>query len=84
MKGKKVKTKTEESKVESKQFEWKTVYEEAFDIFRAHISDCSSTRISAFSKEFILAMDALLEGLGAIPSKQGNDGISCATAQATR
>ena len=54
-------------------FEWTTKHQEAFDALKEALSTAPVLGYPNFSREFILEIDASLNGLGAILSQQGKD-----------
>ena len=59
---------------ETRIFEWMTKHQEAFDALKEALSTAPVLGYPDFSREFILEIDASLNGLGAILSQQGKDG----------
>ena len=59
---------------EPRIFEWMTKHQEAFDALKEALSTAPVLGYPNFSREFILEIDASLNGLGAIISQQGKDG----------
>ena len=54
-------------------FEWTTKHQEAFDALKEAPSTAPVLGYPDFSREFILDIDASLNGLGTILSQQGKD-----------
>ena len=54
-------------------FEWMTKHQEAFDALKEALSTAPVLGYPDFSREFILEIDASLNGLGTILSQQGKD-----------
>ena len=61
-------------KPEVKPFEWMIKHQEAFDALKEALSTAPVLGYPDFTLEFILEMDASLNGLGAILSQQYKDG----------
>ena len=59
---------------EPRIFEWMTKHQEAFDALKEALSTAPVLGYPNFSREFILEIDASLNGLGAVLSQQGKDG----------
>ena len=59
---------------EQRIFEWTMKHQEAFDALKEALSTAPVLGYPDFSREFILEIDASLNGLGAILSQQGKDG----------
>ena len=59
---------------EPRIFEWRMKHQEAFDALKEALSTAPVLGYPDFSREFILEIDASLNGLGAILSQQGKDG----------
>ena len=59
---------------EQRIFEWMMKHQEAFDALKEALSTAPVLGYPNFSREFILEIDASLNGLGAILSQQGKDG----------
>ena len=55
-------------------FEWMTKHQDAFDTLKEALSTAPVLGYPDFSREFILEIDASLNGLGAVLSQQGKDG----------
>ena len=55
-------------------FEWTTKHQEAFDALKEALSTAPVLGYPDFSREFILEIDASLNGLGTLLSQQGKDG----------
>ena len=68
---------------EQRIFEWMTKHQEAFDALKEALSTAPVLGYPDFSREFILEIDASLNGLGAILSQQGKDGQICVIAYAS-
>ena len=62
------------SQTEPRTFEWTTKHQEAFDALKEALSTAPVLGYPDFSREFILEIDASLNGLGAVLSQQGKDG----------
>ena len=62
------------SQIEPRIFEWMTKHQEAFDALKEALSTAPVLGDPNFSREFILEIDASLNGLGAVLSQQGKDG----------
>ena len=58
---------------EHRIFEWTMKYQEAFDSLKEALSTAPVLGYPDFSREFILEIDASLNGLGAVISQQGKD-----------
>ena len=58
---------------EPRIFEWTMKHQEAFDALKEALSTAPVLGYPDFSREFILQIDAFLNGLGAILSQQGKD-----------
>ena len=52
-------------------------HQEAFDALKEALSTAPVLGYTDFSREFILGIDASLNGLGAVLSQQGKDGQIC-------
>ena len=65
-------------------FEWTTKHQEVFDALKEALSTAPVLGYPDFSREFILEIDASLNGLGAILSQQGKDGQIRVIAYASR
>ena len=59
---------------EQRIFEWMMKHQEAFDALKEALSTAPVLGYPDFSREFILEIDASLNGLGAVLSQQGTDG----------
>ena len=59
---------------EQRIFEWMTKHQEAFDALKEALSTAPVLGYPDFFREFILEMDASLNGLGTILLQQGKDG----------
>ena len=59
---------------EPRIFEWMTKHPEAFDALKEALSTAPVLGYPNFSREFILEIDASLNGLGTTLSQQGKDG----------
>ena len=68
---------------EQRIFEWMMKHQEAFDALKEALSTAPALGYPDFSREFILEIDASLNGLGAILSQQGKDGQICVIAYAS-
>ena len=68
---------------EPRIFEWTMKHQEAFDALKEALSTAPVLGYPDFSREFILEIDASLNGLGAILSQQGKDGQICVIAYAS-
>ena len=68
---------------ETRIFEWMTKHQEAFDALKEALSTAPVLGYPNFSREFILEIDASLNGQGAILSQQGKDGQTCVIAYAS-
>ena len=68
---------------ETRIFEWMAKHQEAFDALKEALSIAPVLGYPDFSREFILEIDASLNGLGAILSQQGKDGQICVIAYAS-
>ena len=64
-------------------FKWMMKHQDAFDALKEALRTAPVLGHPDFSTEFILETDASLNGLGAILSKQGEDGEICAIAYAS-
>ena len=71
-------------KLEPRIFEWTTKHQEAFDALKEALSTAPVLGYPDFSREFILEIDASLNGLGAVLSQQGKDGQIRVIAYASR
>ena len=58
---------------EPRIFEWMIKHQEVFDALKEAFSTAPGLGYPNFSREFILEIDASLNGLGAILSQQGKD-----------
>ena len=65
---------TTPTKSETKLFEWMIEQQEAFDALKEALSTAPVLGYPNFTREFILEMDASLNGLGAVLSQQDKDG----------
>ena len=72
------------TQTEPRIFEWMTKHQEAFDALKEALSTAPVLGYPDFSREFILEIDASLNGLGAILSQQGKDGQIHVIAYASR
>ena len=72
-KHKKARARKEATQTEHRTFEWTTKHQEAFDALKEALSTAPVLGYPDFSREFILEIDASLNGLGAILSQQGKD-----------
>ena len=61
------------SQNEQRIFEWMTRHQEAFDALKEALSTAPVLGYPDFSREFILEIDASLNGLASILSQQGKD-----------
>ena len=61
-----------------------TKHQEVFDALKEALSTAPVLGYPDFSREFILEIDASLNGLGAILSQQGKDGQICVIAYVSR
>ena len=68
---------------EQRTFEWMTKHQEAFHALKEALSTAPVLGYPDFSREFILEIDASLNGLGAILSQQSKDGQICVIAYAS-
>ena len=59
---------------ETRIFEWTMKHQEAFDALKEALSTAPVLGYPDFSREFILEIDASLNGLGTVLSQQGKDG----------
>ena len=59
---------------EPRIFEWTMKHQEAFDALKEALSTAPVLGYPDFSREFILEIDASLNGLGTVLSQQGKDG----------
>ena len=88
-KHKKARTKRERNnlttvtQIKPRIFEWTTKHQEAFDALKEALSTAPVLGYPDFSREFILEIDASLNGLGAILSQQGKDRQICVIAYAS-
>ena len=71
------------TQTEPRIFEWMMKHQEAFDALKEALSTAPVLGYPDFSREFILEIDASLNGLGAVLSQQGKDGQICVTAYAS-
>ena len=62
------------TQTEPRIFEWTMKHQEVFDALKEALSTAPVLGYPNFSREFILEIDASLNGLGAILSQQGKDG----------
>ena len=62
------------NQTEQRTFEWTTKHQVVFDALKEALSTAPVLGYLDFSREFILEIDASLNGLGAILSQQGKDG----------
>ena len=74
---------TKLTKPETGLFEWTIGHQEAFDALKEALSTAPVLGYPDFTREFILEMDASLNGLGAILSQQDKDGSICVIAYAS-
>ena len=65
---------TTANQTEPRIFEWTMKHQEAFDALKEALSTAPVLGYPDFSREFILEIDASLNGLGTILSQQGKDG----------
>ena len=72
------------SQTELRIFEWTMKHQEAFDALKEALSTAPVLGYPDFSREFILEIDASLNGLGAVLSQQGKDGQIHVIAYASR
>ena len=68
---------------EQRIFEWTMKHQEAFDALKEALSTAPVLSYPNFSRDFILEIDASLNGLGAILSQQGKDQQICVIAYAS-
>ena len=68
---------------EPRIFEWTMKHQEAFDALKEDLSTAPVLGYPDFSREFILEIDASLNGLGTILSQQGKDGQICVIVSAS-
>ena len=68
------------TQLEAQTFEWMTKHQEAFDALKEALSTAPELGYPDFSREFLLEIDASLNGLGAILSQQGKDRQICVIA----
>ena len=61
------------NQTEPRIFEWATKHQEAFDALKEALSTALVLGYPDFSREFILEIDASLNGLGAVLSQQGKN-----------
>ena len=61
-------------KLNQELFEWTIKHQEAFDALKEALSTAPVLDYPDFPREFILEIDASLNGLGTILSQQGKDG----------
>ena len=71
------------TQTEPRIFEWMMKHQEAFDALKEALSTAPVLGYLDFSREFILEIDASLNGLGTILSQQGKDGQICVIAYAS-
>ena len=71
------------TQTEPRIFEWMMKHQEALDALKEALSTAPVLGYPDFSREFILEIDASLNGLGAILSQQGKDGQIHAIAYAS-
>ena len=71
------------TQTETRIFEWTMKYQEAFDALKEALSTVPVLGYPDFSREFILEIDASLNGLGTILSQQGKDEQICVIAYAS-
>ena len=62
------------TQIEQRTFEWMMKHQEAFDALKEALSTAPVLGYPNFSREFILEIDASLNGLGTVLSQQGKDG----------
>ena len=62
------------NQTEPRIFEWMAKHQEAFDALKEALSTAPVLGYPDFSREFILEIDASLNGVGTILSQQGKDG----------
>ena len=72
------------TQTEPRIFEWMTKHQEAFDALKEALSTAPVLGYPNFSREFILEIDASLNGLGTVLSQQGKDGQICVISYASR
>ena len=75
---------TTSTKPETKLFEWMIEHQEAFHALKEALSTAPVLGYPNFTREFILEMDASLNGLGTILSQQDKDGNICVIAYASQ
>ena len=68
---------------EPRTFEWMMKHQEAFDALKEALSTALVLGYPDFSREFILEIDASLNGLGTVLSQLGKDGQICVLAYAS-
>ena len=71
------------TQTEHRTFEWTTKHQEVFDALKEALSTAPVLGYPDFSREFILEIDASLNGLGAVLSQQGKDRQICVIAYAS-
>ena len=71
------------TQLEPQIFEWTMKHQEAFDALKEALSTAPVMGYPEFSGEFILEIDASLNGIGTILSQQGKDGQICVIAYAS-
>ena len=62
------------AQMESRIFEWTMKHQDAFNALKEALSTAPVLGYPDFSREFILEIDASLNGLGTVLSQQGKDG----------
>ena len=67
---------------EPRIFEWMTKHQEVFDALNKALNTAPVLGYPDFSREFILEIDASLNGLSTVLSQQGKDGQICVIAYA--
>ena len=72
------------TQTEHRIFEWTMKHQEVFDALKEALSTAPLLGYPDFSREFILEIDASLNGLGAVLSQQGKDGQIHVIAYASR
>ena len=65
---------TTATQIEQRTFEWMMKHQETFDALKEALSTAPVLSYPNFSREFILEIEASLNGLGAVLSQQGKDG----------